>query len=244
MDPRIALSRLALMLLGLSILSGCVKIEYARWIKPPPRSNAPPSRPALLIDHQASYIEIASDSARALPSARFERSELLNAIESAWNGGASRDQKRPARVAVFAGIEHAASEAAGKLIHTILGVAYFMGFPHSCGDSEVTLVVQTNNGSAWVGQANAWTCWGLYYPQDHRMTSIAEAISGAMTKLKPVRRLEAAVPRVVEIAAISQSHPNYLLDRVIWAVQPTPRFPAPWGDSESAGRPGELFGKN
>lgn len=238
------LSKMGLMLLGLSMLNGCAKIEYARWIEAPPNTSALPQRPTVRIDHQASYIEVASDSSRPLPSARFDRSELLYALESAWNEGTKRSGRpKPARVAVFANIEHAASDAAGLLIHTIFGVTYIMGFPHSCGDSNITLVVQTDDKRTWVGRDTAGTCSGLYYPQDHRMTSLATAISNAMTKLKPIESLHAVVPRVMEIASISDSHPNYLLDRVIWAVQKTRRFPVPWGIWEPNGAPAELLGK-
>lgn len=215
-----------------ALFGGCTKISYHGHIetRPNPRVDVA-VRPPILVDIPASYVEVASDANELLPSARYERAEVVSAIAAAWNQDAEAGTARPARVLVIADIEHAASDIAGGVIHGILGVTYLLGLPHSCGYADVTVAVQTVDGDTWLGKGEGSGCSGLYYPQDHRMTALADSISDALANLAPTSAQQVALqePRVQEVVTISSNYHRYPIERIVWPVRATAAFPVPWG---------------
>ncbi len=194
-------------------------------------------RTALRMDFQASYVEVASDGGRAaLPTVRFDRIEILSAIAKQWNQSSRRTSQTPARVMIFANLEHVAGDTAGAVIHGIFGVTLLLGLPATCAYSNVLLVIQTKNGQTYFAKGKGTGCAGLYYPQVPQMTALAQGINEAMKQLRniPATRLPTLVPRLTEIPYISKRMLQVgVADRVIWPVQSTRNFPVRWGEQQS-----------
>ncbi len=226
------------LLVGLVVLpaSGCVKIKYSEWIEvmPSQQSRQALSAP-IRVDHLASYVEVASDGGMgATPSARYEREELLSAVAAGWNRGGAAGAGQPVRVIIMASLEHVASDTAGYVLTSILGVPALLGLPYTCAYSEVKLAIQSKGGATLFARGEGSTCSGLYYPRDHKMGALARGIDDAISRLKSVAAGELArhVPRVGEIPDLSVEGRSRLNDRVVWWVRPTKDFPKMWGEGE------------
>ncbi len=188
------------------------------------------------MDLQASYVEVASDAgAHRTPSLRYDRQELLGAIADHWNartGGDGGPAATPVRVILIGAIEHAAGDIAGTIVHGSTGVGLLLGLPYSCGHSVVTLALQTPDGATVVATGKGTGCSGLYYPQDHLMTGLADGVSNALTQLAPIasERLRTRVQRLPELPNGAVQNQGAIADRVVWWAQPTPSFPKAWGE--------------
>lgn len=220
-------------------LSSCVRIDYIDWIESP-KASAPEAFPSRIeVDLQASYVEVASDAGQhRTPSLRYDRQELLSAIGERWNersgagngeGGAAAT---PVRVILIGAVEHVAGDIAGTIIHGSTGVGLLLGLPYSCGHTVVTLALQTPDGATVIGTGKGTGCSGLYYPQDHLMTGLADGINDALEQLAPIAadRLKSRVPRLPELPNGAAQHQGAIADRVVWWAQPTPSFPKAWGE--------------
>lgn len=222
-----------LLITALVSSAGCVRVKYDAKIDFEPPTAARGIRSAIDIDYQASYIEIASDSsAPGIPSARYDRVEILSAMESSWNDSTSANPATPARVIVFADLTHEVGDATGAWAHSLTGGAGLLfGTPASCATSNIDLAIQTADGKTMFGRGQGSACTFLYRPIDHKMAAVAKGINDAVANLEAIEQAEIGshVARVKEIPDISATGNFGMLDRVVWRVTPTDSFPTVWG---------------
>ncbi len=194
-----------------------------------------PSAPR--IDLAASSVEISSDVpapvGSQLSTRQFDRAEMLQALQRAWRSsktGASTGAAEPVRVLVSAAVYHRGSEVAGQVLHGMSGyVTALFGAPLECARAEVVLVVGTQDGRHFAGRGQGSGCLQLYSSKLHTVSATGEALSAALSTLRPISADELA--ELVPSLGLTTSRSAGLADRIIWPALPTRAFPVEWAAS-------------
>lgn len=170
--PRKRVAIVMAILIGLCQL-GCLPIDYKKFMLKKKAPSADGTEiPKIIIDKNASIMILAFDECQAK---RYERMEILSALEEYWNQSATIEDAVPARVKIEGEI---VDEYAWLILD--LGLFSIFGFPVTSSTAEISIVIETADGSHYKGKGRDGCLDSLYYPGDSAQCSLAYALAGAI----------------------------------------------------------------
>ncbi len=223
------------LLVATSSFLGCAKVDFVKSIDKTLQFEVAEERPSpLRLDTQASFIQIYNDHFLSMQPARYQRTELLEAIRAAWNGPSPTAGKAlTARVALIAEIQSSAHTWTAAILHAFIGLhaLTLLGIPERCASSRLTLVIQLQDGRTFVGKGKGSGCAGVYYPGDPQQKALLAAIEDSLSRIRetPKKALIDQIPVLSEIPNI-RGHHEGTSSRVVWDAKRSEAFPRVWGD--------------
>jgi hypothetical protein len=164
----------------LAVFGGCANIRHQDYIKPGSLGAVPEDLPKLKIDRNASALSLSYDSSQAR---RYDRDDVLSAVENAWNSGkAAAAPAVPARIEIH-----------GSVVDEIgwlwaISLLYFYpawivcGGPTYSASANVQVNIELKSGERLTGHGYG-TCYAaLWYPGDPSACAFDKAVAQAIRK--------------------------------------------------------------
>ena len=171
--------RLVVAALVVAVGAGCATVAHQDYIRSGALGKINEGRPRIRVDRVASALSLRYDDSQAY---RYDRDELLRAIEEMWNASATRGEVVAARVSIRGSIRDQRgwlwSIAGGYLFPAWV----FVGGPSYSASSHVDVEVGLDTGAVFAATGDGQCYAGLWYPGDPSACAFDKAIVNAIRR--------------------------------------------------------------